>query len=88
MDSETGGLRLSSTSNITWTSKAALTLFVMETVMGLSVAESLTEELVYWAQISARDKTISDQIHADSGKVIGGMYYPRIAAAAVWITIV
>lgn len=85
VDQKTGGLRLSSTSNITWTSKAALTLFGMETVLKIPLPDSLMEELAGWAQKSARDTTISDQIHADSRKVIGGMYYPRIAAAAVWM---
>ena len=72
IDHETGGLRLSSSSNITWTSKTVLTLYAMETVLGLSLPESLSEELIKWAQVSARDTTISDQILSDTRAVIGG----------------
>ena len=87
IDHETGGLRLSSSSNITWTSKTVLTLYAMETVLGLSLPESLSEELIKWAQVSARDTTISDQILSDTRAVIGGMYYPRIVASSIWVEV-
>ena len=54
IDHETGGLRLSSSSNITWTSKTVLTLYAMETVLGLSLPESLRRNLIKWAQVKVR----------------------------------
>ena len=86
IDSATGGLRLSSTSDITWTSKAALTLYVCENALEIEIPDSLERELIGWAQESAVDTTISDQIRVNTREVIGGMYYPRIVACAAWLT--
>ncbi len=84
-DAATGGLRLSSTSRNTWPSKGVLTAFAMETVLGLELPDGMVEELIGWAQKSARETTISDQIHCDTREVVGGLYYPRIVTACLWL---
>ena len=84
-DAATGGLRLSSTSRNTWPSKGVLTAFAMETVLGLELPDGMVEELIGWAQKSAREHTISDQINADTREVVGGLYYPRIVTACLWL---
>lgn len=85
LDDITGGLRLSSTSANTWPSKVTLTLFVLKRILGITVPESTERELLAWAQVSAADCTISDQIRSDTGTAIGGHYYPRIVTAASWL---
>lgn len=85
IDAVSGGLRLSSTSRNTWPSKAVLTLYAMETVLGLAVPAGVTQEVIGWAQKSAREVTIADQILCDTRQVVGGPYYPRIVTAALWL---
>jgi hypothetical protein len=84
-DAVSGGLRLSSTSRNTWPSKSVLTVYAMERVLGLTVPEGMVQEIINWAQISAREKTICDQILCDSREAIGAPYYPRIVTAALWL---
>ncbi|MFW6062030.1 MAG: glycoside hydrolase family 52 protein, partial [Planctomycetota bacterium] len=88
IDPATGGMRLSSGSNNSWPSKGVLCLQVMEQVLGIDVdAEypSLIREILHWAQIAAAERTISDQMNADTRTVRGGSYYPRMASSAVWL---
>lgn len=84
-DAVSGGLRLSSTSRNTWPSKAVLTVYAMERVLGLTMPEGLVQEIIGWAQVSGREKTIGDQIHCDTREQVGGPYYPRIVTAALWL---
>ena len=85
IDENTGGLRLSSTSTNSWTSKVILTLFVLENALKMHVPESIERELLHWTQVSAAELTVSDQIRNDTRVAIGGHYYPRIVTAAVWL---
>jgi len=85
IDENTGGLRLSSTSANSWTSKVILTLFVLEKVLKMPVPESIERELLHWTQVSAAEHTVSDQIRSDIRVAIGGHYYPRIVTSAVWL---
>ena len=80
-----GGLRLSSTSRNTWPSKAVLTIYAMERVLGLTMPEGMVQEVINWAQVSARTNTIGDQIHCDTRDLVGGPYYPRTVTAALWL---
>lgn len=84
-DVETGGLRLSSTSRNTWTSKVILTIYAMENVLGLTMPEGMVREVVNWGHVSARESTIADQIHCDVRRAIGGVYYPRIVTSCLWL---
>ena len=84
-DAVSGGLRLSSTSRNTWPSKSVLTIYAMENVLGLTMPEGLVQEVINWAQVSARALTIGDQVHCDTRDVVGAPYYPRICTAALWL---
>ncbi len=85
LDAETGGLRLSSTSRNTWTSKVILTIYAMENVLHMTLPESVSREVVNWGHVSARHATVADQIHCDTRIAIGGVYYPRIVTSALWL---
>lgn len=87
IDAATGGMRLSSTSENTWPSKTILVLYVLETILGFSLADypTLLPELAGWMQVAAAERTLSDQVHVTDRKVIGGSYYPRMVTAAVWL---
>jgi hypothetical protein len=85
-DPYTGGLRLSSTTPNTWPSKVALTLAAMGWLEGRSpkeIAPKACEQLRVWMQSSAKSATVSDQINASNGKLIGGSYYPRLVTVQV-----
>lgn len=84
IDPASGGLRLSSTSKNTWPSKSVLTIYVMEEVLGLAVPKEVVREVIGWAQVSAKETTIADQIMSDTKTVVGAVYYPRIVTAALW----
>jgi len=84
-DELTGGLRLSSTSRNTWTSKVILTIYAMENVLSITLPEGMVQEVVNWGHVSARESTIADQIHCDVRKAIGGVYYPRIVTSCLWL---
>lgn len=85
VDERTGGLHLSGTSQNTWVSKAALTLFVMQHVLGVDVPARVIEALRVWCQEYARETTVSDQILLNQQRVIGGLYYPRAVTLALYV---
>jgi hypothetical protein len=85
LDAVSGGLRLSSTSRNTWPSKSVLTVYAMERVLGLTMPEGMVQEIVGWAQVSAREVTICDQILCDTREAVGAPYYPRVVTAALWL---
>ena len=83
-----GGLKLSSTSANTWPSKVILCIYVMEELFGLNLQQeypSIMKELLNWLQVSAAEKTISDQILCDRRTVKGGSYYPRHITSSLWV---
>lgn len=88
IDETTGGVRLSSKSNNTWVSKVILCFAMLENVFDIDINEeypAIMRELTHWCQISAKNDSISDQIHTTKRKVIGGCYYPRSASSAIWL---
>jgi hypothetical protein len=87
LDGESGGMRLSSTSRNTWTSKVILCIYTMEHVLQVHPKDypTLMRELLHWCQITASEKTISDQIICDERITIGGHYYPRTITSFLWM---
>ncbi len=87
LDAETGGLRLSSTSENTWPSKTILIAYVLEEILEIPLAEfpSVMPELLQWLQVSSAERTVCDQIDARTRSVVGATYYPRAVAAALWL---
>ncbi len=82
-----GGLRLSSTSDMTWPSKILLCLRVLEwlgTDLEQDEAVALTE-LLRWCQQLASTGTIADQIRLDLNQAVGGAYYPRMVSSALFL---
>lgn len=87
LDSETGGLRLSSGSDNSWPSKGMLCHYVMEEVFGLDVDgeyPTVLREFAHWAQVSAAASCIADQITVSARALRGGAYYPRHVTSALW----
>ena len=84
LDAVSGGLRLSSTSKNTWPSKSVLAVYVLEEVLHVEVPRRAVEEIIGWAQDSAKTTTIADQIMSDTREVVGAVYYPRIVTSALW----
>lgn len=88
LQSETGGMLLSSGTAMTWPSKAILCAFVARTVLGLDLnwlAPRAMREFLHWTQVAAGATTISDQILADRRHAHAGHYYPRLVTSALWI---
>ena len=81
LDSKSGGLRLSSASANTWPSKVALVLAStgwLENRSPKETAPGAYARLGAWLQGAAKRVTVSDQIDASTGEVLGGSYYPRL----------
>jgi hypothetical protein len=80
-----GGLRLSSTAEMTWPSKVVLCLHVLAWLgWDLERDESAAlHELQRWSQVLAAHGTIADQVRLDQDAVVGGAYYPRMVSSAV-----
>jgi hypothetical protein len=88
LDAVSGHLRLSSGSSNTWPSKVILCHFVADWLLeGQLTREhpAVLQGLRQWMQVSAAERTVADQIDADTGHVRGGSYYPRHVTAAVWV---
>jgi hypothetical protein len=80
-----GGLRLSSTADMTWPSKVVLCLRVLEW-LGWDLDRDETpalRELLRWSQVLAAHGTIADQVRLDRDAIVGGAYYPRMVSAAL-----
>ena len=54
-------------------------------MLGLTMPEGMVQEIVGWAQVSAREVTICDQILCDTREAVGAPYYPRVVTAALWL---
>ena len=88
LDPKSGGLRLSSESANTWPSKVALALASagwLENRSPKEAAPGAYARLGNWLQVSANRVTVSDQIDASTGEVLGGSYYPRLVSVEALI---
>lgn len=88
LEEKNGGLKLSSSSVNTWPSKVILCMYVLEKVFDIDLQKeypSIMRELLHWTQVTAAEKTISDQILCDERVVRGGSYYPRHITSALWV---
>lgn len=77
-----GSWRLSSTSTISWFSKAALCQAVAERVFGRAPDARADAAHVLWQAPGSADWGFTDQIQ--DGKAIGSRYYPRGVTAILW----
>jgi hypothetical protein len=89
LEPATGGLLLSSGSPMSWPSKAFLVVYVLEQVLDIDVAQTLPSvlrELAHWLQVSAAEKTVSDQMIVRERRAHAGSYYPRMVTSAAFLT--
>lgn len=89
IDAATGGLRLVSSSTNTWPSKGFLCAFVLEDFFGLDLdaeCPTVMREFLHWMQVSAAERTLSDQIESDTRQVLNGSFYPRMVTSSLWIS--
>ena len=88
VDAATGCLRLVSSSTNTWPSKGFLSVFVLEDFFGIDVPRehpTVMREFAHWMQVTAAERTCSDQIEADTRKLLNGSYYPRMVTSSLWL---
>ncbi|MBC8141280.1 MAG: hypothetical protein H7Y38_07540 [Armatimonadetes bacterium] len=86
IDTESGGVKMSSTSTNTWMSKIFLSQFVAESVLGVRLADSVDDAHAKWqTQGAARNFAFTDQVTSDDGTDLGSRYYPRGVTAVLWL---
>jgi len=86
VDTKSGGIKMSSTSENTWMSKIFLSQFVAETVLGIPIDESVDAAHLKWqTQGDSRDFAFTDQVRSTNGKDLGSRYYPRGVTAVLWL---
>ena len=86
VDSESGGIKLSSSSVNTWMSKIFLSQFVAESVLALPLSPSFDAAHAIWQRDGdCRDYAFTDQVRAGDGKDMGSRFYPRGVTALLWL---
>jgi hypothetical protein len=88
LDAATGCLRLVSSSTNTWPSKGFLCAFVLEDFFAIDVPReypTIMREFAHWMQVTAAERTCSDQIEADTRRLLNGSYYPRMVTSSLWL---
>lgn len=85
IDSQTGGWKLSSTSENTWMSKIFLSQFVAEKILGLTLSSQYDAAHAKWQRDgSCRDFAFTDQVRSTDGGALGSRYYPRGVTGILW----
>lgn len=86
IDTESGGIKLSSSSTNTWVSKIFLSQFVAEAVFALPLSPALDAAHARWQRDGdCRDYAFTDQVRSTDGKDLGSRYYPRGVTAVLWL---
>ncbi len=86
VDSESGGLKLSSSSTNTWMSKIFLAQFVAEAVLAMPLSPSFDAAHARWQREGdCRDYAFTDQVRSSDGKDLGSRFYPRGVTSVLWL---
>ena len=86
IDSESGGFKLSSSSNNTWMSKIFLAQFVAEAVLAMPLSKDFDAAHARWQRDGdCRDYAFTDQVRSTDGKDLGSRFYPRGITAILWL---
>lgn len=86
VDSESGGFKLSSSSDNTWMSKIFLAQFVAEAVLAHSLSPAFDDAHAHWQRVGdCRDHAFTDQVRSGDGKDLGSRFYPRGVTALLWL---
>jgi hypothetical protein len=87
VDPESGGWKISSTSDNTWMSKIFLCQFVAEKILALTLPDEFDAVHAGWQRAGAcRDFAFTDQVRSADGKDLGSRYYPRGVTSILWLT--
>jgi hypothetical protein len=86
VDAESGGLKISSSSDNTWMSKIFLCQFVAEKVLGLPLLPEYDAAHARWQREgNSRDFAFTDQVRSSDGKDLGSRFYPRGVTSILWM---
>jgi hypothetical protein len=86
VDSESGGLKLSSSSTNTWMSKIFLAQFVAEAVLAMPLSPAFDAAHARWQREGdCRDYAFTDQVRSSDGKDLGSRFYPRGVTSILWL---
>ncbi|MCF7914347.1 MAG: glycoside hydrolase family 52 protein [Spirochaetaceae bacterium] len=87
IDEQSGGWKLSSTSENTWMSKIFLNQYVCEKILGIMPAEDDNWDAVHesWQREACSTTGATDQVSSRTGEPIGSRLYPRLVTALLWL---
>jgi hypothetical protein len=86
VDSESGGLKLSSSSTNTWMSKIFLAQYVAEAVLAMPLSPAFDAAHARWQREGdCRDYAFTDQVRSSDGKDLGSRFYPRGVTSILWL---
>jgi len=87
IDAESGGWKLSSTSENTWLSKIFLNQYVCEEILGIKPDKNDTCDAVHvkWQKEACDITAATDQVDSRTGEALGSRLYPRLVTAILWV---
>jgi len=88
LDSQSGGWKLSSTSENTWMSKIFINQFVVRRILGLSQDYPWDEwDRIHagWQKEGCSDFAATDQVNSIDGRALGSRLYPRLVTSVLWL---
>lgn len=90
IDEQSGGWKMSSTSENTWQSKIAISQFVIRHVMKIRYPKAAWKawdaaHMTWQTEGGCRDWAFTDQIRSTDGGDLGSRYYPRGVTAVLWL---
>ncbi|MFC4452547.1 glycoside hydrolase family 52 protein [Deinococcus sonorensis] len=85
LDPQSGGWKLSSTSDNTWMSKIFLCQVVAEEVLGVQPDPRWDAAHVAWQQVGSAAHGPTDQVRSTDGADLGSRLYPRLVTAVLWL---
>jgi len=88
IDKESGGWKLSSTSNNTWLSKIFLNQFIAKNILKVNNnrSEYWDEVHALWQMKSCKHWAATDQVRSDTGADLGSRLYPRLVTSFLWMS--
>ena len=87
IDKDSGGWKLSSTSENTWLSKIFLNQYICEQILDIqpAVDDDCDEAHVSWQKEACDITAATDQVDSRTGEALGSRLYPRLVTAVLWV---
>jgi len=87
LDAQSGGWKLSSTSQNTWMSKIFLNQFVAKAILKMDFAEEAHWDAIHagWMRQGCAEFAATDQVDSRCGRDLGSRLYPRLVTAILWM---